>query len=309
MVADRPLREPERLDEVADAGLAVGLGLDEAEEPQPGRVGEHLQDLCELVGFPWCEGALEERRAADGDRYDGLHLVNHIDDGRWLGQDRIDGDQYREEGAMNVLDPVTQHHVRLAAEALTDEFAGVYSQKTIERFIAESLDLLGDARINVFVPVLAHRFARERLKALGQAEGRIAKQVPEVLFVCVQNAGRSQMAAGLLSYRAQDKVHVRSAGSDPAERINPAVVEAMAELGIDLDEEFPKPLTDEVVRAADAVITMGCGDACPIYPGKRYLDWVLDDPAGKDLEAVRKIRDEIDARVQALLAELVVDDG
>jgi protein-tyrosine-phosphatase len=213
------------------------------------------------------------------------------------------------EVTMNVLDPVTQHHVRQAAEALTDEFAGFYSQQTIERFIAESLDLLGDARINVFVPVLAHRFARERLKALAQAEGRIVKDVPEVLFVCVQNAGRSQMAAGLLNYRAQGKVHVRSAGSDPAEEINPAVVEAMAELGIDLGEEFPKPLTDEVVRAADAVITMGCGDACPIYPGKRYLDWELADPAGQDLETVRAIRDDIDSRVQALLAELVPDEG
>jgi arsenate reductase (thioredoxin) len=206
---------------------------------------------------------------------------------------------------MRVLDPVTQHHVRQAARALTAEFAGIYSPETIERFIAESLDLLGEARINVFVPVLAHRFARERLKALAQAEGRIVKDVPEVLFVCVQNAGRSQMAAGLLNHRAQGKVHVRSAGSDPAEEINPAVVEAMAELGIDLGEEFPKPLTDEVVRAADAVITMGCGDACPIYPGKRYLDWELEDPAGKDLETVRAIRDEIDRRVQTLLAELV----
>jgi arsenate reductase (thioredoxin) len=210
---------------------------------------------------------------------------------------------------MNVLDPVTQHHVRQAAEALTAEFAGIYSQKTIERFIGESLDLLGDARINVFVPVLAHRFARERLKALAQAEGRMVKDVPEVLFVCVQNAGRSQMAAGLMNNRARGSVHVRSAGSDPAEEINPAVVEAMAELGIDLGEEFPKPLTDEVVRAADAVITMGCGDACPIYPGKRYLDWELEDPAGRDLEAVRAIRDEIDRRVQALLAELVPDEG
>jgi protein-tyrosine-phosphatase len=145
------------------------------------------------------------------------------------------------------------------------------------------------------------------LNALAQAEGRIVKDVPEVLFVCVQNAGRSQMAAGLLSHRAEGKVHVRSAGSDPAEEINPAVVEAMAELGIDLREEFPKPLTDEVVRAADAVITMGCGDACPIYPGKRYLDWELEDPAGKDLETVRAIRDEIDERIQALLAELVPD--
>jgi len=210
---------------------------------------------------------------------------------------------------MNVLDPATQHHVRQAADALSDEFAGIYSQETIERFIAESLDLLGDARINVFVPVLAHRFARERLKALAQVEGRIVKNVPEVLFVCVQNAGRSQMAAGLLNHRAQGKVHVRSAGSDPAEEINPAVVEAMAELGIDLGEEFPKPLTDEVVRAADAVITMGCGDACPIYPGKRYLDWELEDPAGKDLATVRAIRDEIDGRVQELLAELVPDEG
>jgi arsenate reductase len=208
---------------------------------------------------------------------------------------------------MNVLDPVTQHHLRLAAEALAAEFEGIFSQETIERYIAESLDLLGDARINVFVPVLAHRFARERLKALGQAEGTIVKEHPEVLFVCVQNAGRSQMAAGLMNLRAAGKVHVRSAGSDPAEEINPAVVEAMAELGVDLDEEFPKPLTDEVVRAADAVITMGCGDACPIYPGKRYLDWELADPAGQDLETVRAIRDDIDTRVQALFAELVTD--
>jgi protein-tyrosine-phosphatase len=209
---------------------------------------------------------------------------------------------------MKVLDPVTQHHVRLAADALAGEFAGVYSRETIARYIAESLDLLGNARINVFVPVLAHRFARERLKALAQAEGRIVKDVPEVLFVCVQNAGRSQMAAGLMALRAEGRVHVRSAGSDPAEEINPAVVEAMAELGIDLEEAFPKPLTDEVVRAADAVVTMGCGDACPIYPGKRYLDWELADPAGQDVESVRAIRGEIDARVQALLAELVPDE-
>jgi arsenate reductase len=113
------------------------------------------------------------------------------------------------------------------------------------------------------------------------------------------------MAAALLDHRAQGRVHVRSAGSDPAEEINPAVVEALAELGIDVREEFPKPLTDEVVRAADAVVTMGCGDACPIYPGKRYLDWELEDPAGRPLEVVRRIRDEIDGRVQVLLAELV----
>jgi arsenate reductase (thioredoxin) len=127
---------------------------------------------------------------------------------------------------------------------------------------------------------------------------------PEVLFVCVHNAGRSQMAAGLLQLRSKRRVHVRSAGSDPAETLNPAVVEAMEEIGVDLSQEFPKPLTDEVVRAADVVITMGCGDACPIYPGKRYEDWVLDDPAGQDLATVRRIRDELDARIQTLVDEL-----
>jgi arsenate reductase (thioredoxin) len=128
-----------------------------------------------------------------------------------------------------------------------------------------------------------------------------------VLFVCVHNAGRSQMAAGLMHERAAGRVHVRSAGSDPAESINPNVVTAMAELGVDLSHEFPKPLTDEAVRAADAVITMGCGDACPIYPGKMYEDWELTDPAGKSLEEVRAIRDEIDQRVHDLLAKLTTE--
>jgi arsenate reductase (thioredoxin) len=128
---------------------------------------------------------------------------------------------------------------------------------------------------------------------------------PEVLFVCVHNAGRSQMAAGLVKLRSEGRIQVRSAGSDPAEVINPAVVEAMDEVGVDMSNEFPKPLTDEVVRAADVVITMGCGDACPVYPGKRYEDWALDDPAGQDLETVRRIRDEIDRRVETLIAELV----
>jgi len=138
-------------------------------------------------------------------------------------------------------------------------------------------------------------------------EGIVAKERPEVLFVCVHNAGRSQMAAGLVKLRSQGRIHVRSAGSEPANQINPAVVEAMEELGVDLNEEFPKPLTDEVVRAADVVITMGCGDACPIYPGKKYEDWELDDPAGQDLETVRRIRDELDGRVQNLIGELLLD--
>jgi protein-tyrosine-phosphatase len=133
----------------------------------------------------------------------------------------------------------------------------------------------------------------------------MTKEIPEVLFVCVHNAGRSQMAAGLVKLRSDGRIHVRSAGSDPGEAINPAVVEAMDEVGVDMREEFPKPLTDEVVRAADVVITMGCGDACPIYPGKQYEDWTLDDPAGQDIETVRRIRDQIDARVQTLISALL----
>jgi arsenate reductase (thioredoxin) len=133
----------------------------------------------------------------------------------------------------------------------------------------------------------------------------MVKEQPEVLFVCVHNAGRSQMAAGLVKLRSDGRIHVRSAGSSPADEINSAVVAVMEEIGVDMTEAFPKPLTDEVVRAADVVITMGCGDACPIYPGKRYEDWVLDDPAGQDLATARRIRDEIDARVQKLISELL----
>jgi arsenate reductase (thioredoxin) len=133
----------------------------------------------------------------------------------------------------------------------------------------------------------------------------IARDVPEVLFVCTHNAGRSQMAAALLDHHARGRVRVRSAGSQPADQLNPAVVAAMDELGLDLSREFPKPLTDEAVRAADVVVTMGCGDACPVHPGKRYEDWELDDPAGQPIETVRRLRQEIDTRVRRLLEELV----
>ena len=203
------------------------------------------------------------------------------------------------------LDPVTQHHIDQATERLAEEFAGIFARETIARYMAESQELLGESKINVFVPVLTHRFTRERLKALAQAEGIVGKEQPEVLFVCVQNAGRSQMAAGLLKLRSDGRIHVRSAGSSPTEEINPHAAAALEELGVDMSEEFPKPLTDEVARAADVVITMGCGDACPIYPGKRYEDWELDDPAEQDLETVRRIRDEIDRRVQKLVGELI----
>jgi protein-tyrosine-phosphatase len=135
-------------------------------------------------------------------------------------------------------------------------------------------------------------------------QGVTVRTTPEVLFVCVHNAGRSQMAAGLLHHHAEGRVRVRSAGSEPADRLNPAVVEAMREVGVDISREFPKPLTDGAVRAADVVVTMGCGDACPFFPGTRYVDWQLDDPAGQPVETVRRIRDEIDARVRGLLDEL-----
>jgi arsenate reductase len=195
--------------------------------------------------------------------------------------------------------------VRHVCRQLAHEFAGTFTQETIERFVSESFDSLTHARVQAFVPLFMYRFAKERLKAVAQAEGVIVKDVPEVVFVCVHNAGRSQMAAALLDRAAQGKVHVRSAGSTPANEIHAGVREVMAEIGVDLSQEFPKPLTDDVVRAADVVITMSCGDACPVYPGKRYLDWELRDPANKPIDEVRPIRDEIDRRVRELLKELV----
>jgi arsenate reductase (thioredoxin) len=203
------------------------------------------------------------------------------------------------------VDVITRNHLEKGLESLSEEFAGIFSKETVERYMAESLDALKGSRLKDFVPLFVHRFARERLRALGQVEGTITKEVPEVLFVCVQNAGRSQMAAALLDHYADGRVHVRSAGSEPADQINAHVVEALAEVGVDISKEFPKPMTDEVVRAADAVVTMGCGDACPIYPGKRYEDWEVDDPAETDLDGVRRIRDDISARVRELLGEVV----
>ncbi|MEJ5220997.1 MAG: arsenate reductase ArsC [Tepidiforma sp.] len=197
--------------------------------------------------------------------------------------------------------------IRREAEALAREFAGIFSVETIERYVNESFDAIrGRARLLDFVPVFVHRYTRERLRALAQAEGLVTKDRPEVLYVCVHNAGRSQMAAGWLRSLAGDAVEVRSAGSLPGDRVNPAAVEAMAEVGIDLSQEFPKPLADELVRAADVVITMGCGDACPIYPGKRYMDWEVPDPAGQPREVVEAIVADIEGRVRKLLEELGV---
>jgi len=192
-----------------------------------------------------------------------------------------------------------------AAADLAERYTGVFTPQTVERYVFESYTALRrTARVTTHLTTLATRFATDRLSALAQAHGAVAKDVPEVLFVCVHNAGRSQMAAALLDKRAAGAVHVRSAGSSPIAAINPAVVTVMAELGIDLADAFPKPLTDDVVAAADVVVSMGCGDACAIYPGKRYLDWDLDDPDHQDLDGVRRIRDDLDTRIGHLLTEL-----
>jgi protein-tyrosine-phosphatase len=207
-----------------------------------------------------------------------------------------------------------QHLVRRSAAHLEREFDGTFGRETIERFIADSLDqLVPTATVTTFLPLLTERFARERLRALAVIQVRGIQghgaDRPGVLFLCVHNAGRSQMAAGWLRHLAGDGVTVWSGGSEPASAVNPAAVEVMAEVGIDITAEFPKPWSDEVVRAADVVITMGCGDACPLYPGKRYEDWELSDPAGRDVDDVRLIRDEIRRRVEVLLDSLASTAG
>jgi len=195
---------------------------------------------------------------------------------------------------------------RIATDLAT-RFTGTFSPETITEYVRGSYELLADrARITRYLPSLTARFAADRLRALARADGLLTDTVPDVLFVCVQNAGRSQLAAGILRTLAGDRVRVLTAGSEPAGAVNPKIVAALDEIGIAVGGEYPKPLTDEVVRAADYVVTMGCGDACPIYPGRRYLDWELPDPAGLDMAGVRKVRDEIDARVRGLLAEMGV---
>jgi arsenate reductase len=197
--------------------------------------------------------------------------------------------------------------LRTAAARLADEFTGVFGSETIERFLTTSYDqFAGKATLTNFLPLLAEKFARQRLHALARVEHKSTDGRPVVLFLCTHNAGRSQMALGFFQHHAGDRAVAWSGGSEPGDAINPAAVAAMAERGIDISGEYPKPWTDEVVQAADAVITMGCGDACPIFPGKRYEEWTLEDPAGKDVDAVRPVRDEIERRVLALLAELGV---
>lgn len=194
-----------------------------------------------------------------------------------------------------------------AAARLCGEFAGIFGQETIELFLHSSYDQFA-ARSTVpdFLPLLAERFTRQRLRALAKVEGRQPDGRPVVLFLCVHNAGRSQMALGFFRYLAGEGAVAWSGGSEPGHQINPAAIAAMNERGIDISGEFPKPWTEEIVRAADVVITMGCGDSCPIFPGKRYMNWTLDDPAGRSVEDIRAIRDEIEGRVRHLLHDLNV---
>ena len=197
--------------------------------------------------------------------------------------------------------------LRTAAGSLRQQFEGVFGTETIEKFLHSSYDqFASNASIPTFLPLLAERFARQRLIALARVEGKMHDGKPVVLFLCTHNAGRSQIALGYFQQLAADNAVAWSGGSEPGEQVNPAAVAAMKEVGIDISAEFPKPWTDEVVKAADVVVTMGCGDACPVFPGKRYLDWELPDPQGLDVEAVRPIRDQIETKARGLLHDLGV---
>jgi protein-tyrosine-phosphatase len=203
------------------------------------------------------------------------------------------------------LDSFEKLHLHGEVERLMKEFEGKFDRETVERYVRESLRTLGDSHVAHFLPSIAGRFARERLRALGQTQGLVEKKAPEVLFVCVRNSGRSQMAVAFAQALGGDRISVRSAGSNHADRLDPLVVAAMAESGIDIEREFPKPLTDEVMLAADVVVTMGCEEStCPFYPSKSYRDWSIPDPAGKPIEKVREIRDSLRAHVATLLTEL-----
>jgi len=205
------------------------------------------------------------------------------------------------------LDQLPAEHqlqVRKAAAMLAAEFAGTFGPETVQRCVADSYSrLLDEATVTMYLPMLAQRFARERLKAMAKAHG-LAFDQPSVLFLCVHNSGRSQIAAAWLRHLCGDEVTVWSGGTDPGDSISGNVSAAMAEVGIDLGEEFPKPWTDEVVEGADVIITMGCGEACPVIAGKRYEDWSLLHSTGPDLESARAARDEIREHVQRLASSL-----
>ncbi len=195
-----------------------------------------------------------------------------------------------------------------AAVRLQDQFKGKLNAETIERFMTDSLDrLMEKATTTTWIALLAERFAGERLRAMVRLQTNPTLLNPSVLFLCVHNAGRSQMAAGYMRLLSGGKIDVFTGGSEPAEDINQTAAQAMLERGINIRGEIPQPWSDEIVRAADVVVTMGCGDACPIYPGKRYIDWEVDDPSGKTLDEIRPIREDLEQRVRTLLEELDVE--
>lgn len=200
--------------------------------------------------------------------------------------------------------------LKTAASRLSRDFTGTFNEQTIDRFLHSSYEQFADtATITRFLPLLAERFARQRLQALARVEGSTQDGKPVVLFLCTHNAGRSQMALGFFQHYAGDAAIAWSGGSEPGSEVNASAIEVMRERGVDIAAEYPKPWTDEVVQAADVVITMGCGDACTVFPGKRYEEWTIDDPAGLEPDAVRPLRDEIEARVLSLLKELDVPVG
>jgi protein-tyrosine-phosphatase len=195
--------------------------------------------------------------------------------------------------------------LKTAAGRLEAEFGEMLGAETVDRFLYSShSQFKHKASIPNFLPLLAERFARQRLRALARVEGKHHDGKTNVLFLCTHNAGRSQMAMAFFTHLAGDDAVAWSGGDKPADDVDPAVVQAMAERDIDISHEYPKPWTEEIVQAADVVVTMGCGDTCPVLPGRRYEDWQVADPAGLNIEAVRPVRDEIERRVRHLLAEL-----
>lgn len=266
-----------------------------------------------LVGLQELENAGLVSKSPSSDRYD-LTADAWVRFGRLL----TGPEESRAQRPMAMESPTTSVAimrdlppvVRRITRELSYRFSAYFSAETVEKYVAESYWLLADrAKVTRFLPSLTSQFATDRLAALATANGLVLRGTPEVLFVCVQNAGRSQMAAAILRFLAGERVHVRTAGSAPASMVHPAIIEALDEIGVPLAAEFPKPLTDEVVQAADYVITMGCGDACPIYPGRRYMDWVLEDPVGKSREEIRLIRDEIVGSVRSLIDEMGLDQS
>lgn len=298
------LAEPDRLrvlsavaarpDGTADvASMATELGLDE------GAVAEHVDILKQLNLLE--ETAQIGRFAPTADTWMRFSRLIVTVDRPVPPPARIAS---RSDDEPTEL-PAVLHRV---TERLAYRFSTSFSRETVERYVADSYRLLSQrAKAPHHLVSLTTKFTEDRLGALAVASGRDLRGTPEVLFVCVQNAGRSQLAAALLRQMTGDRVHVRTAGSKPSDQIDPQVVEALDEIGVPVVAEFPKPLTDEVVQAADVVITMGCGDACPIYSGRRYLDWPIPDPVGRPMAEVRVIRDEIANRLQALCAELGID--